>query len=175
MKLYNDKKIYSLELVGDTKSGRKNLGEEMPVVVYRLFMYSMRETLEERYGIEETIEILRSAGKKAGKEFADKKLNLELEQSEFLNNLQKALSEHKIGILRIESFDAEIGEAVITISEDVDCSGLPVLGMAVCNYDEGFLDGILEAYTGNSYVVTEVDCWAKGDRICRFRAVESRE
>lgn len=174
MKTSNDlnQKIYSLEILADVMSGRKNLGFEMPVIVYRLFMYSMRDTLEERYGQEEAIEVLRSCGKKAGAEFAEKILDLSVDVDSFLSQLQKMLADYKIGILRVESFDLEKGQAVLTIGEDVDCSGLPVLGMAVCNYDEGFLRGILETYTGRTYIVTEVDCWAKGDRVCRFEVAE---
>ena len=48
--------------------------------------------------------------------------------------------------------------------------GLPALGETVCNYDEGFLAGILTAYTQKPYTAVEVDCWATGDRVCRFRA-----
>ena len=44
----------------------------------------------------------------------------------------------------------------------------PVLGETVCNYDEGFLSGILSTYTGKEYNAVEVDCWATGDRVCRF-------
>ncbi|MBS5081861.1 MAG: V4R domain-containing protein [Clostridiales bacterium] len=164
--------IYSLDVLGDVQTGRRNLGPEMPVIVYRLFMYSMRDTLEQQYGLEKTVQILRDCGKKAGMEFAEKVLDLTLDMDAFLIHLQKILSDFKIGILRIESFDDKERKAVFTISEDVDCSGLPILGMAVCNYDEGFLDGILKKYTGNSYKVTEIDCWAKGDRVCRFEAVE---
>ena len=48
---------------------------------------------------------------------------------------------------------------------------LPVTNETVCNYDEGFIAGILEAYTGKKYDVREVDCWASGDRVCRFSGV----
>ena len=67
----------------------------------------------------------------------------------------------------------EVGEAYTgqeTVGEDLDCSGLPVTGETVCNYDEGFLAGILKVYTKKDYVVTEVDCWATGSRVCRFEA-----
>jgi predicted hydrocarbon binding protein len=57
---------------------------------------------------------------------------------------------------------------VITVEEDLDCSGLPVSGEVVCNYDEGFLAGIAEAYNQKTFLVREVDCWASGDRVCRF-------
>ena len=40
----------------------------------------------------------------------------------------------------------------------------------MCNYDEGFIAGILSTYTKLPYEAIEVDCWAKGDRVCRFEA-----
>ncbi|HEX3001497.1 MAG TPA: 4-vinyl reductase, partial [Methanoregula sp.] len=55
-------------------------------------------------------------------------------------------------------------------SEDLDCSGLPDIGHAVCTYDEGFIAGLLEAFTGKQFKVVEVDCWCTGDRTCRFTA-----
>jgi predicted hydrocarbon binding protein len=41
----------------------------------------------------------------------------------------------------------------------------------VCTYDEGFIAGILERYTGKPFNVKEIDCWASGGRICRFHAL----
>ena len=64
----------------------------------------------------------------------------------------------------------ETGKIILTVSEDADCSGLPVLGETVCNYDEGFISGILSLYSGKTYEAIEVDCWAIGDRVCRFHA-----
>ena len=37
-----------------------------------------------------------------------------------------------------------------------------------------FIAGILSSYTGKEYSAVEVDCWATGDRVCRFR-VEPEE
>lgn len=45
-----------------------------------------------------------------------------------------------------------------------------MLGETVCNYDEGFVAGILSLYSDKPYRAVEVDCWATGDRVCRFRA-----
>ena len=90
--------------------------------------------------------------------------------NQFIIQLQAKLQELKIGVLRIESVDEETGRIILTVSEDADCSGLPVLGETVCNYDEGFLSGILSVYTGKPYSAIEIDCWATGDRVCRFRA-----
>lgn len=161
---------FSWTSIGDVKEGRKNLGEEMPVFIYRLFQFTMKDELIKQFGKEKAIEIFRNAGDLAGTEFANHMLDLTLPYEEFIASLQKILMESKVGVLRVEKFDPETGFAVLTVGEDLDCSGLPITGETVCNYDEGFLAGILKVYTRRAYVVTEVDCWATGSRVCRFEA-----
>ena len=153
----------------DEKS-RGNLGEELPVLVYRMLEYSLKEELCRRYGKDVQIDVFRSAGRMAGEHFAKKFLNLDQPLNQFVGDLQKKLLELKIGVLRIESVNEETGKIVLTVSEDADCSGLPILGETVCNYDEGFISGILSTYSGKLYTAVEVDCWATGDRVCRFHA-----
>ncbi|MEG2270602.1 MAG: V4R domain-containing protein [Bacilli bacterium] len=161
--------------IGDVAKGRKNLGEDMPVLVYRLLQYTLKDELIRQFGNEKMIEIFRNSGELAGREFAKNVLDLSLDMNDFTTHLQSVLQENKIGILRIEAFDEITGDAVLTIGEDLDCSGLPVSGVTVCNYDEGFLAGILKEYTKKEYIVSEVDCWATGSRVCRFEAVVKHE
>lgn len=148
------------------EGSRGNLGEELPVVVYRLLEYSLKEELIKRYGKTDQVDIFRSAGRTAGNFFANNMLNLDQPMDAFISELQ----ELKIGVLRIEDVDEESGRIILTVAEDADCSGLPILGEAVCNYDEGFISEILTVYSGKPYTAVEVDCWATGDRVCRFRA-----
>ena len=74
----------------------------------------------------------------------------------------------------MERFEENSGKLILTVSEDADCSGLPLLGEAVCNYDEGFISGIMSTYMKRKYSAVEIDCWATGDRVCRF-CVEPEE
>jgi len=161
---------FSWETLGNTEQAREYLGQEMPVLVYRLFQYTLRDVLNKTYGPNTCVDIFRRAGEVAGVEFANNMLNLSLPFDKFMSNLQSVLREAKIGILRIESVDTNKKEMVLSVAEDLDCSGLPVTGETVCNYDEGFIAGILKAYTGQKHVVIETDCWATGDRVCRFNA-----
>jgi hypothetical protein len=73
-----------------------------------------------------------------------------------------------IGILRTEKADWANQTLMLTISEDLDCSGLPVSEETVCDFDEGFLAGILAAYSGQEFDVKEINCWLSGGRVCRF-------
>ena len=152
------------------ENSRGNLGEELPVIVYRMLEYSLKEELIRRYGKDQQIEIFRSAGRMAGEYFAKNMLNMDQPLDSFINEQQRKMQEMKIGVLRIEDVDEESGKIVLTVAEDADCSGLPVLGETVCNYDEGFISGILSTYSGKPYTAIEVDCWATGDRVCRFHA-----
>ena len=83
--------------------------------------------------------------------------------------MHEKLLEHAIGIFNVEKADPEKLSFIVTISEDLDCSGLSVTGNTVCEYDEGFLAGIFNTYTGKDFDVKEIDCWATGSRTCRFR------
>lgn len=152
------------------EGSRGNLGDELPVFVYRLLEYSLKDELLKRFGKEEQIDIFRNAGRKAGEYFARNVLNLNQPLDSFVCELQQKMQELKIGVLRIEDVDEESGCIILTVSEDADCSGLPILGETVCNYDEGFIAGILSVYSNKRYNAVEIDCWATGDRVCRFRA-----
>jgi len=156
--------------LGDIKEGRGDLGEDMPVFVYRLMQYTMLDVLTKDFGADGANEYFVRAGHLAGEEFAKNVLDLSVDFDTFLAGLQKALQDHKIGVLRMEAFDQETGDLVLTVGQDLDCSGLPVTNETVCCYDEGFIAGILHAYTGKKYLAKEVDCWATGDRVCRFHA-----
>ena len=159
---------FKWENIGDIKDGRSDLGEEMPVLVYRLTLYTVFDVLVRDFGKEKANYYMREAGRLAGSELARTLLDLTLPLNKFIANLQQALLDLKIGILRVEATDEDTKGIVLTVAQDLDCSGLPIDEGNVCNYDEGFLTGILEKYTGKSYTVREIDCWASGDRVCRF-------
>ena len=166
--------VFSWSCLGNIKEGRGDLGEEMPVLVYRLMQYTMLDVLTRAHGAEQANEYFRQAGFLAGMELAKNTMDLSVDFRTFLANLQTALHTLKIGILRMENFDPDTGNLTLTVGQDLDCSGLPVTNENVCSYDEGFIAGLLEAYTGKKHDVREVDCWANGDRVCRFRVTAAQ-
>lgn len=156
--------------LGNIQAGRPNMGDNTSVLVYRLMQYTLRDVLIKRLDPTTAGEVYYEAGKKAGEEFCKNMLDEKLGFDEFVAQVQKALKEYGIGIFRLEKVDPDKSEIVLTVDEDLDCSGLPVSDETVCDYDEGFIAGILESYTGHPFHVKEVDCWAMGGRTCRFRA-----
>ena len=161
--------IFSWEKLGNIKEGREDLGENVPVIVYRLMEYTMNHVLAAEYGKEQADVLFRKAGYLAGSQFALNMLNLEADFDTFTAQLQKLLRDLKIGVLRIEEVTGGGNRIILTVAQDLDCSGLEPSNEVVCNYDEGFLAGILETYTKTPYQVREIDCWSSGARVCRFR------
>ncbi len=172
----NDRKYkFSWDLIGDIENGRPNLGNKTRVEVYRLMKFCFRDVMEQHVGTEKADQIFYEAGKLAGKEFYKNMMTPTDDFSEFINQLQMELKELGIGILRVEKTDFEKDEITLTVSEDLECSGLSESDSEVCIYDEGFIAAILECFTGVKFTVKEIDCWCTGDRTCRFSATAIKE
>jgi uncharacterized protein len=156
--------------LGDIEVGRPNLGPKTSVAVYRLMQFTLRDAAIRHTDAETTRHIFYDAGYNAGKALYENLIESPTDFGDLVAKLQKLLADLEIGILRVEDADLERMTFRLTVSEDLDCSGLPLMGEAVCTYDEGLIAGILEAYTGTAFRVEEVDCWCTGDRVCRFEA-----
>lgn len=159
---------FKWEDLGDIKTGRPALGLTVPVWAYRLLQYTFRDVMITELGVEKTNEIIIKAGRLAGAQFCQNMLNKDVDFNEFVSKLQAVLREQTIGILRIEKADLDNMTFTLTVEEDLDCSGLPPTDEVVCQYDEGFIAGIMETYTGKPFSAKEIDCWASGERACRF-------
>ncbi|WP_295383871.1 V4R domain-containing protein [uncultured Thiodictyon sp.] len=161
---------FDWSMLGNLAEGRPNLGDSMNVSVYRLMQFTLRDVLIQRMGVADADQVFYDAGRKAGEQFYAHVLTKKGSFPEFVGDLQESLQRLNIGILRVELADLERLNFTLTVAEDLDCSGLPVCGEQVCTYDEGFIHGLLTSHTGREFRVREVDCWASGDRVCRFEA-----
>lgn len=169
----NDRKYkFSWELVWPEldEDPRPSLGKFASLEVYRLFQFTLRDILEERYGTEATDDLFRSAGVMAGKVLFEKYFQGVTDVTDLANQIQSKFKELSIGIVRFEKVDLENMEIQLTVDEDLDCSGLPDTTDQICVYDEGLIQGVLEAFTGKRFTVREIDCWCSGERTCRFSA-----
>jgi len=170
MEVFMRKYEFKWDLLGDVELGRPNLGPSTRIEIYRLMQFAFRDLLEKELGTEKADEIFYNAGKLAGMEFYDHYLAGSSSFPELVTKIQTSMHELGIGIFRVEKSSLDTLEFTLTVSEDLDCSGLPELDYEVCIYDEGLIAGILEKYTGKAFKVKEVDCWCTGDRTCRFTA-----
>ncbi len=160
--------MFDWSMIGDIGAGRPNLGNAMDVGVYRLMQFTLRDVLIQEYGANAADRMYYRAGELAGREFCRQFVDKQSDFSGFVAQTQELLKVLKIGILRVEKSDLEQMAFTLTVAEDLDCSGLPVCNETICTYDEGFIAGLLEEYSGRKFQVREVDCWCSGDRVCRF-------
>ena len=157
---------FNWQLIGDIEEGRPHLGSEIGLDLYRIMQFTLRDVLEVRLGAEETDKLFFQAGKIAGVEFYDHFIHPAATFDEFISKTQKMLREKKVGVLRIE--EVSEGKVILTIDEDLDCSGLPEIDYETCIYDEGFISALFERYTQQPWYAKEIDCWCTGARTCRF-------
>lgn len=163
-----DDAMFNWSMIGNITEGRPNLGSTMDVAVYRLMQFTLRDVIIQEFDTATADRLYFKAGELAGKELFKNVIVQKTDFGAFIKELQERLSALKIGILRVEKADMEKMEFTLTVSEDLDCSGLPVCDETICTYDEGFISGLLQEFTGKKFAVKEVDCWCSGDRVCRF-------
>ena len=152
------------------KQARPSLGPSTRVEVYRLFQFTLRDILEEKYGTDMVDAIFREAGVMAGRAFFEKFLSGAQNTSDLAVKIQDSFNTFGIGIFRVEEAAGDNSHFIFTVEEDLDCSGLPDTADVVCVYDEGFIKGVLESFSGKGFNVREIDCWCTGARTCRFEA-----
>jgi predicted hydrocarbon binding protein len=128
----------------DMQIARPSLGPSTRIETYRLFQFSLRDILEQRFGTDEADTLFREAGVLAGKSFFDKYLSDIKDIAGLANKVQYLFNELGIGIFRVEAASAAGDHFIFTVDEDLDCSGLPDTADVVCVYDEGFIRGILK-------------------------------
>lgn len=163
-----DELRFNWSMLGDIAEGRPNLGNTMSVAVYRLMQFTLRDVLVKELGPAAADRIYYEAGHSAGRQFYKNLVTRHDDFNQFMIELQKLLSDLNIGILRVEKADLERRHFILTVAEDLDCSGLPLTNENICTYDEGFLSGLFLEFTGEEFDVKEIDCWCSGDRVCRF-------
>lgn len=157
--------------IGNIELGRPAIGDKMHVSVYRMFYYSLANIIEKNCGKEAAKHMLVEAGQNAGREFCRHVLNPGLPPEDFFDLFKQKALELGMGLLEVEHADYVNMIFILTVSEDLECSGVSPTGETVCHYDEGLIMGILEVFMGRQFVVKETDCWSTGSWTCRFHVV----
>lgn len=106
--------------------------------------------------------VLSDAGYKVGRELYAYIASDDLD--ELLAGMARLWSDYRLGTMEIESRSP----LAIVVLDCFECSELPVLGRPVCAFDRGVLRAVLEAHSGESRSVEEIECYAAGNGRCRF-------
>lgn len=157
--------------LGDIEWGRPNLGPLTTVAMYRLMQFTLRDAIIAHTDVATANRIFYDAGQGAGKSFYAHLLHDAKDFDHFIAELQETLKTLSIGILRVETSNLGAQHFMLTVAEDLDCSGLPISDESVCTFDEGFISALFSAHFGRQFTARETDCWCTGDRVCRFEVM----
>ncbi len=82
-----------------------------------------------------------------------------------LDDMVKVFINRKIGLLDL--IKESVNYMRVHIYECITCSGIPNIGMCVCDFEAGILSGLLEKLIGRN-IVRERYCWGRGYSFCGF-------
>ena len=72
-----------------------------------------------------------------------------------------------LGELEVELDEEKV---LVKLSKCMTCYRLPPTGSALCDFERGLVDGVLEHITGAEVLTKETLCWGLGDTVCQFEA-----
>ncbi len=72
-----------------------------------------------------------------------------------------------LGELEIELDEEKV---LVKLSRCLTCYRLASVGAALCDFERGLIDGVLENVTGAEVLTKETLCWGLGDTVCQFEA-----
>lgn len=144
--------IEKLSIEDISRTNRYTLGDDVPVVVFRLLrIIGMNKILGDTAGT--TLYIL---GKELG-------ASLEVKSVEEFLDLVRDL---KIGVAEIiESTDDRL---VVFVKECITCSGLPDVGEMFCNFEGGIIAGALEKLLDRPTKAVQTKSGSSGFNGCEF-------
>ena len=144
---------------------RTQLGEEIPILIFRAFRIFSGEYLRDVIGDRGAIVLFQNAGRELGRSLGDKLRSDSVES--YLDNVGAFMKENKIGILIPERL--EENEGILKIDECITCSGMPNVGMRICHFESGLVAGLFESFLGSKVRATETRCNAMGEGVCEVR------
>ncbi len=82
-----------------------------------------------------------------------------------IQGLKDWFAEMSLGELEVELDEERV---LVKLSHCASSERLPRTGTAVCDFERGLIDGVLERITGTDVLTKETLCWGLGDTVCQF-------
>lgn len=168
----NDREEYHFkwETMGRVKAERPDVGTDVPVIVFRLYAYTLRDSIIKHLDVHKANHILKEAGFNAGVEFYNNVIAVSESTGNFFTDFELHFKGWKLGLLVFdEDVNKDSTEYSVKIYQDLNSSGVEHVSETICEWDEGFIAGVLTTYSKANFYVLETECWASGHEFCRFK------
>jgi predicted hydrocarbon binding protein len=144
-----------------SKIDRPELGEQIPLVVFRAFRHFSANYVEDLLGRGAAM-AFQNGGRELGKELGEKLHDTDLET--YLGRVVQWVKESKIGLLRpVELSDERL---VVALDECITCAGMDNIGKRICHFEVGLVAGVVEAHLKKKVRAHETKCNANGEATC---------
>jgi len=87
-----------------------------------------------------------------------------------IHDLKSWFATMMLGELEVELDEEKV---LVKLAKCMTCHRLPATGSALCDFERGLVDGVLERITGADVITKETLCWGLGDTVCQFEAYNS--
>jgi predicted hydrocarbon binding protein len=163
-----DEYQFKWETLGQIQENRPDVGTDVPVIIFRLYDYTLRDSLIKHLDVHKANHILKEAGFNAGVEFFNNVIAVTESTGDFYTDFANSYKYYKLGVLAYENFSEDRKNLHVLISQDLNSSGIAHVAETICEWDEGFICGVLTSHFKSNFKVEEIECWGTGHAFCRF-------
>ena len=147
-----------------THVNRPELGDSIPVSVFRVFRQFSAHYGEDILGENGVRTVFTHAGRQLGLDIGQQLYTEDL--TEYLTKVKKFIYDSNIGILKLVENESTDDKMVLQLDECVTCAGMPSIGKKICYFEVGLVAGIVETFTKKNVHAYETKCNANGDDCC---------
>ncbi len=144
------------------KTDRPTLGNDIPLLVFRVFRHFSAGYVEEVLGRGAAV-VFQNGGRDLGKEAGT--MLWKPDPTEYLREICQFVRDSRIGILHPREVSAE--RLVVDLDECITCAGMANIGKRICQFEVGFVAGVAEILIKKKPKAYETKCNANGEGTCQ--------
>lgn len=143
------------------KTYRPEMGEAIPLIVFRAFRHFSSDYVEELMGRGVSV-VFQNGGRELGKQVGKNLYDSDLHA--YLGNVIQWIADTKVGILK--PVEVSTNNIVVQLDECITCSGMDSIGKRICHFEVGLVAGVVETFLERKVPAEETKCNANGEGTC---------
>jgi len=144
------------------KTDRPILGNDIPILVFRVFRHFSAGYVEEVLGRGAAV-VFQNGGRDLGREAGA--MLLRPDPTEYLREVCQFVKDSRIGILHPRELSDK--RLVVDLDECITCAGMANIGKRICQFEVGFVAGVAEVLIKKKPKAYETKCNANGEGTCQ--------
>lgn len=144
------------------KTDRPILGNDIPILVFRVFRHFSAGYVEEVLGRGAAV-VFQNGGRDLGREAGT--MLYKPDPTEYLKEVCQFVRDSRIGILQPREVSDKL--LVVDLDECITCAGMTPIGKRICQFEVGFVAGVAEVLIKRKPKAYETKCNANGEGTCQ--------